>query len=50
MSLFEDYGSQDYIGEPMSIAEHSTQAAQAAAKGGEGAASVAVYAERAATA
>ena len=40
MSLFEVYGTQDYIGEPMSITEHSLQTAQAAAKGGEGTASV----------
>jgi len=35
LSLFEDYGSSDYIGEPMSITEHSVQAANAAAKAGE---------------
>ncbi|GMI32468.1 hypothetical protein TeGR_g15158 [Tetraparma gracilis] len=35
MSLFEDFGDSDYIGEPMSITEHSVQAAAAAAKAGE---------------
>lgn len=35
LSLFETYGSSDYIGEPMSITEHSVQVASAAAKAGE---------------
>jgi len=35
MSIYDDFGTADYIGEPMSIKEHSVQAAAAAAKGGE---------------
>ena len=35
LSLFRDFGDSDYIGEPMSITEHSVQTAAAAAKGGE---------------
>ena len=35
MGLFERYGQSDYIGEPMSIAEHSVQTANAAAVAGE---------------
>jgi len=34
-SLFERHGSSDYIGEPMSITEHSVQTANAALKAGE---------------
>jgi predicted HD phosphohydrolase/ectoine hydroxylase-related dioxygenase (phytanoyl-CoA dioxygenase family) len=37
LSLFEKFGDSDYIGEPMSITEHSVQTAAAAAKGGESA-------------
>lgn len=35
MSLFEKYGDSDYIGEPMSITEHSIQTAAACKKNGE---------------
>lgn len=35
MSLFNQYGNVDYIGEPMSITEHSMQSSLAALKGGE---------------
>ena len=35
MSMFERYGDSDYIGEPMSITEHSVQTAYAARKAGE---------------
>ena len=35
LSLFNKYGSKDYIGEPMSIAEHSVQTAAAALAGNE---------------
>jgi predicted HD phosphohydrolase len=30
LALFEKYGETDYIGEPLSVLEHSIQAAQAA--------------------
>lgn len=35
LTLFKSHGSSDYIGEPMTITEHSVQAANAAAKAGE---------------
>ena len=35
LSLFEKHGNSDYIGEPMSITEHSVQTACAASKQGE---------------
>lgn len=35
MSLFDRFGSSDYIGEPCTITEHSVQTANAAAKAGE---------------
>ena len=34
-SLFHNHGNSDYIGEPMSITEHSVQTALAAKKAGE---------------
>eukprot|EP00966_Prymnesium_polylepis_P292396 6752924-Prymnesium_polylepis.1 len=40
MSLFDTFGSSDYIGEPMTITEHSVQTANAAAKAGEDATAV----------
>ena len=35
LSIFETVGDSDYIGEPMSITQHSVQTAHAARKGGE---------------
>ncbi|GMH80321.1 hypothetical protein TrLO_g10525 [Triparma laevis f. longispina] len=35
LSIFDRVGDSDYIGEPMSITQHSVQTAHAAAKGGE---------------